>query len=115
MNVNVNVNVKRGARDIVCALHGVSPRDRWLCVLPRGQMNVNVTPVVASVVLTFTQLARRVCMLSIAAGDGRRARSPLPVSFASRHRRGPATGSAATHVAKAVRFAAYALGASDRS
>ena len=42
MNVNVNVNVKRGARDIVCALHGVSPRDRWLCVLPGGQMNVNV-------------------------------------------------------------------------
>ena len=26
----------------VCALHGVSPRDRWSCVLPRGQMNVNV-------------------------------------------------------------------------
>ena len=26
----------------VCASHGVSPRDRWLCVLPRGQMNVNV-------------------------------------------------------------------------
>ena len=26
----------------VCALHDVSPRDRWLCVLPGGQMNVNV-------------------------------------------------------------------------
>ena len=26
----------------VCALHGVSPRDRWLCVLPRWPMNVNV-------------------------------------------------------------------------
>ena len=26
----------------VCALHGVSPRDRWLCVLPGWQMNVNV-------------------------------------------------------------------------
>ena len=26
----------------VCALHGVSPRDRWLCVLPRWLMNVNV-------------------------------------------------------------------------
>ena len=24
------------------ALHGVSPRDRWLCVLPGCQMNVNV-------------------------------------------------------------------------
>ena len=22
---------------LVCALHGVSPRDRWLCVLPRGR------------------------------------------------------------------------------
>ena len=21
----------------VCALHGVSPRDRWLCVLPNGK------------------------------------------------------------------------------
>ena len=26
----------------VCALHGVSPRDRWLCVLPGWQTNVNV-------------------------------------------------------------------------
>jgi hypothetical protein len=26
----------------VCALHGVSPRDRWSCVLPRWQFNVNV-------------------------------------------------------------------------
>ena len=26
----------------VCALHGVSPRDRWLCVLPRWPINVNV-------------------------------------------------------------------------
>ena len=26
----------------VCAFHGVSPRDRWLCVLPGWQMNVNV-------------------------------------------------------------------------
>ena len=26
----------------VCALHGVSPRDRWLCVLPRWRINVNV-------------------------------------------------------------------------
>ena len=26
----------------VCALHGVSPRDRWSCVLPRWQINVNV-------------------------------------------------------------------------
>ena len=26
----------------VCALHGVSPRDRWLCVLPGWQFNVNV-------------------------------------------------------------------------
>ena len=26
----------------ICASHGVSPRDRWLRVLPRGQMNVNV-------------------------------------------------------------------------
>ena len=26
----------------VCAFHGVSPRDRWLCVLPGRQMNVNV-------------------------------------------------------------------------
>ena len=26
----------------VCALHGVSPRDWWLCVLPRWQVNVNV-------------------------------------------------------------------------
>ena len=26
----------------VCALHGVSPRYRWLCVLPRWQINVNV-------------------------------------------------------------------------
>jgi hypothetical protein len=25
----------------VCALHGVSPRGRWLCVLPRWQLNVN--------------------------------------------------------------------------
>ena len=25
--------------------HGVSPRDRWLCVLPRGQINVNVNGV----------------------------------------------------------------------
>ena len=28
--------------DTDCALHGVSPRDRWLCVLPRWRMNVNV-------------------------------------------------------------------------
>ena len=28
--------------DQVCAFHGVSPRDRWLCVLPGWQMNVNV-------------------------------------------------------------------------
>ena len=27
---------------LVCAFHGVSPRDRWLCVLPGWQMNVNV-------------------------------------------------------------------------
>ena len=27
---------------LVCALHGVSPRDRWLRVLPGWQMNVNV-------------------------------------------------------------------------
>ena len=27
----------------VCALNGVSPRDRWLCVLPRWLMDVNVT------------------------------------------------------------------------
>ena len=26
-----------------CALHGVSPRDRWLCVLPRWRINVNVS------------------------------------------------------------------------
>ena len=26
----------------VCALHDVSPRDRWLCVLPGWQLNVNV-------------------------------------------------------------------------
>ena len=26
----------------VCAFHGVSPRDRWLCVLPGWQLNVNV-------------------------------------------------------------------------
>ena len=25
-----------------CALHGVSPRDRWLCVLPGWQINVSV-------------------------------------------------------------------------
>ena len=25
----------------ICAFHGVSPRDRWLCVLPGRQMNVN--------------------------------------------------------------------------
>ena len=30
-------------RKIVCALHDVSlPRDRWLCVLPGWQLNVNV-------------------------------------------------------------------------
>jgi hypothetical protein len=28
--------------NIVCALHVVSPRGRWLCVLPRWRMNVNV-------------------------------------------------------------------------
>ena len=27
---------------LVCAFHGVSPRDRWLCVLPGWRMNVNV-------------------------------------------------------------------------
>ena len=27
---------------LVCAFHGVSPRDRWLRVLPGWQMNVNV-------------------------------------------------------------------------
>ena len=26
----------------VCALHDVPPRDRWMCVLPGWQMNVNV-------------------------------------------------------------------------
>ena len=26
----------------VCTLHVVSPRDRWLCVLPRWRLNVNV-------------------------------------------------------------------------
>ena len=31
----------------VCALHGVSPRDRWLCVLPRWLMNVNVNVIVS--------------------------------------------------------------------
>jgi hypothetical protein len=25
-----------------CAFHGGSPRDRWSCVLPKGQINVNV-------------------------------------------------------------------------
>ena len=29
-------------RGFVCALHVVSPRGRWLCVLPRWRMNVNV-------------------------------------------------------------------------
>ena len=27
---------------VVCALHGVSPRDRWSCVLPRWLFIVNV-------------------------------------------------------------------------
>ena len=27
---------------IVCAFHGVSPRGRWSCVLPRWQINLNV-------------------------------------------------------------------------
>ena len=27
---------------VVCARHGVFPRDRWSCVLPRWQFNVNV-------------------------------------------------------------------------
>ena len=34
--------VQAYSRDTVCALHGVSPRDRWSCVLPRWQINVNV-------------------------------------------------------------------------
>ena len=29
----------------LCALHDVSPRDRWLCVLPGWQVNVNVNSV----------------------------------------------------------------------
>lgn len=27
---------------VVCALHGESPWDRWSCVLPSWQINVNV-------------------------------------------------------------------------
>ena len=34
--------VGRECIDAVCAFHGASPRDRWLCVSPRGQLNVNV-------------------------------------------------------------------------
>ena len=33
----------RGGRPRVCASHGVSPRDWWVCVLPRWQINVTVT------------------------------------------------------------------------
>ena len=36
------MNLYTAAMQHVCALHDVSPRDRWLCVLPGGQMNVNV-------------------------------------------------------------------------
>ena len=27
---------------MIAIVHGVSPRDRWMCVLPGWQMNVNV-------------------------------------------------------------------------
>ena len=37
------------------ALHGVSPRNRWLCVLPRGRMNVNVN---VNVIKTNAETAR---------------------------------------------------------
>ena len=36
-----------------CALHGVSPRDRWLCVLPRWRMNVNVNVSVAYIPVAY--------------------------------------------------------------
>ena len=35
-----------------CALHGVSPRDRWLCVLPSWRLNVNVH---VNVILSIVQ------------------------------------------------------------
>ena len=37
---------------IPCAFHVVSPRDLWLCVLPRWQLNVNVNVVDAIFDLT---------------------------------------------------------------
>ena len=43
---------------LVCAFHGVSPRDRWLRVLPGWQMNVNVN-VNVSVTLRESASARR--------------------------------------------------------
>ena len=42
----------------VCALHGVSPRDRWLCVLPGWQMNVNVNTMVHSRFFVARRFAR---------------------------------------------------------
>jgi hypothetical protein len=37
------VGPRDGSRaQFVCALHAVSPRDRWSCVLPRWQSYVNV-------------------------------------------------------------------------
>ena len=48
----------------VCTLHVVSPRDRWLCVLPRWRLNVNVNVKERSSarrarLLLYTQIARR--------------------------------------------------------
>ena len=35
-------NISGGFGLVILSLHGVSPRDRWLCVLPRRLKNVNV-------------------------------------------------------------------------
>jgi hypothetical protein len=39
------VTVRVRVRAALCAPHVVSPRDLWLCVLPRWQFNVNVNVV----------------------------------------------------------------------
>jgi hypothetical protein len=42
MNLNLNLRTATNGSSLRPPRCGVSPRDRWSCVLPRWQLNVNV-------------------------------------------------------------------------
>ena len=76
-------------RHCVCALHGVSPRDRWLCVLPGWQMNVNVN--VPGIAERHYSLLSVQCVLALAPcrirARRRRRSAPLPPAATARRYR----------------------------